>query len=51
MNVNLKQLRSFVEVARQLEGETEYRVRGGKHLGWKGPLWRPTSTGPGRTRR
>ena len=32
--------RRYVELARDLEGETEYGVRGGRFEGWRGPLWR-----------
>ena len=33
-------LDTYVEVARDLEGETTYAPRGGNFLGYRGPLWR-----------
>ena len=33
-------LESYVQTARDLEGDTRYRVRGGKFLGYEGPIWR-----------
>ena len=35
-------LEHFVPVMRELEGETLYRVRGGRFLGYEGPIWRFT---------
>jgi ADP-ribosyl-[dinitrogen reductase] hydrolase len=32
--------RRYVELARDLEGETEYEPRGGAYRGYRGPLWR-----------
>ncbi|HID76598.1 MAG TPA: ADP-ribosylglycohydrolase [Planctomycetaceae bacterium] len=33
-------LERYVSVARQLEGETKYRVRSGKFVDYEGPVWR-----------
>ncbi len=35
-------LEHFIAVMRELEGETLYRVRGGRFLGYEGPVWRFT---------
>jgi ADP-ribosylglycohydrolase len=32
-------LESYVGVARYLEGDAKYRVRGGKFVGYEGPIW------------
>lgn len=33
-------LETYLEVAKDLEGETRHRARGGKFLGYEGPIWR-----------
>jgi ADP-ribosylglycohydrolase len=33
-------LESYVNIAQHLEGDTRYRVRGGKFVGYEGPIWR-----------